>query len=122
MLLLQELNKTARLYAKIHAFLFQQPNETANDNDINRIRNSQNLSNNENNNTRVKSAAVVFIKEKSGRYQVMREPFMLEKCVVSQDPEYLDVFEILEWSKEAFLIKVDNHSLKSAAIAMINSI
>ena len=31
---------------------------------------------------------------------------MLEKCVISQDPEYTEVFEILEWSKEAFLIKV----------------
>lgn len=61
---------------------------------------------NENNSVRVKSAAVVFIKEKNGRYQVMREPFMLEKCVVSQDPDYTDVFEILEWSKESFLIKV----------------
>jgi hypothetical protein len=73
------------------------------------MRNNNNNNNNnnmENTNSRVKSAAVVFIKEKSGRYQVSREPFMLEKCVVSQDPDYHDVFEILEWSKEAFLIKV----------------
>lgn len=60
----------------------------------------------DNNNTQVKSAAVVFIKEKNGRYQALREPFMLEKCIVSQDPEYMDVFEIIEWSKEAYLIKV----------------
>lgn len=91
--------------------LMQQQNETGNDNDINVKRNSSHHSNNENNNNnnvRVKSAAVVFIKEKNGRFQVMREPFMLEKCVVSQDPEYPEVFEILEWSKEAFLIKTDN--------------
>ncbi|XP_060567018.1 uncharacterized protein LOC132725851 [Ruditapes philippinarum] len=91
--------------------LMQQPNERGNDNDINNMRNNNNNNNNnnmENTNSRVKSAAVVFIKEKSGRYQVSREPFMLEKCVVSQDPDYHDVFEILEWSKEAFLIKADS--------------
>ncbi|KAL4217161.1 hypothetical protein ACF0H5_023615 [Mactra antiquata] len=81
--------------------------------DDNNVKNSlnnninNNNNHNENNSPRVKSAAVVFIKEKNGRFQVMREPFMLEKCVVSQDPDYMDVFEILEWSKEAFLIKAE---------------
>ncbi|XP_045177616.2 uncharacterized protein LOC123537831 [Mercenaria mercenaria] len=86
--------------------LMQQPNDKPNDNDMNIMKNTHNNNNNEN--SRVKSAAVVFIKEKSGRYQVMREPFMLEKCVVSQDPDFPDVFEVLEWSKEAFLIKADS--------------
>ena len=31
---------------------------------------------------------------------------MLEKCVVSQDPDFTEVFEVLEWSKESLLIKV----------------
>ncbi|XP_052814585.1 uncharacterized protein LOC128241612 isoform X2 [Mya arenaria] len=69
--------------------------------------NSNNDNANDNNNGRVKSAAVVFIKEKNGRYQAFREPFMLEKCIVCQDDDYRDVFEVLEWNKEAYLIKAE---------------
>lgn len=85
----------------MHDF-FQTPNDNELDND------NESFHGNalDNNNTQVKSAAVVFIKEKNGRYQALREPFMLEKCIVSQDPEYMDVFEIVEWNKEAYLIKV----------------
>ena len=32
---------------------------------------------------------------------------MLEKCVISQDPDFTEVFEVLEWSKESLLIKVN---------------
>ena len=36
----------------------------------------------------------------------LQDPLMLEKCVVSQDPDFTEVFEVLEWSKESLLIKV----------------
>lgn len=108
------------VYISLFVDLFQQSGDKSNETDKNlnniTINNSINNNNNENNNPRVKSAAVVFIKEKNGRFQVMREPFMLEKCVVSQDPDYMDVFEILEWSKEAFLIKVGTSSLHSCLL------
>ena len=42
---------------------------------------------------------------------VLQEPFMLEKCVVSQDPEFTEVFEVLEWNKESLIIKVGSISL-----------
>ncbi|XP_052286594.1 intersectin-1-like isoform X2 [Dreissena polymorpha] len=62
---------------------------------------------NDNNNGQVKSAAVVLIREKGGRFQVFREPFMLDKCIVSQDKDFLEVFEILEWNKDAFIVKAE---------------
>ena len=89
--------------------MFQSPYDNA-DNNINRKHN-ENLNNNNNNNSRTQHSAVVlsavvFIREKNGKYTAAREPFMLDKCVVSQDPDYMDVFEILEWNKESCLIKV----------------
>ena len=37
---------------------------------------------------------------------------MLDKCVVSQDPDFTEVFEVLEWSKESLLIKVRKFTVK----------
>ncbi|ESO96224.1 hypothetical protein LOTGIDRAFT_144253, partial [Lottia gigantea] len=56
----------------------------------------------------VEKAAVVLLREKNGKFQVLREPLALEKCVVTVDPEYDEAFEIQEWGKEAYVIKCDD--------------
>ena len=81
-------------------------NNNTNNNYNNNTNNNNHFTNTINSGSQVQSAAVVLIKEKNGRYQVAREPFMLEKCVVSQDPDFMEVFELLEWNRESFLIKV----------------
>ncbi|KAL3853960.1 hypothetical protein ACJMK2_013251 [Sinanodonta woodiana] len=55
----------------------------------------------------VKQAAVVLIKEKNGKYQALREPLMLEKCIVTVDPDYDEVFELVEWNNDPYLFKAD---------------
>ena len=37
---------------------------------------------------------------------VLQDPFMLEKCVVTVDPDCDDVFELQEWGREAYIFKV----------------
>lgn len=57
-------------------------------------------------------AAVVLLKEKNGRYQTLREPFMLNRCIVNHDPESDEVFELLENNKEPFVFKQDDKNVK----------
>ncbi|KAK7507218.1 hypothetical protein BaRGS_00001153 [Batillaria attramentaria] len=53
-------------------------------------------------------AAVVLVKEKNGKYQAVRDPFYLEKCVVSVDPDFDEVFELQEWGREAYIFKAED--------------
>ena len=36
----------------------------------------------------------------------IQDPLKLERCVISIDPEYDEVFEIMDSNKESFLFKV----------------
>lgn len=54
-------------------------------------------------------AAVVLIKEKNGRYQPYREPFMLNRCVVNIDPDTVETFELMELNKEPLLFKGEDN-------------
>ncbi|KAL5005796.1 hypothetical protein ScPMuIL_016954 [Solemya velum] len=56
----------------------------------------------------VSEAAVVLIKEKNGKFQAAREPFHLSKCVVTAEAEVNEVFELMEWNKEAYLLKSED--------------
>nr|DBA19571.1 TPA: hypothetical protein GDO54_015385 [Pyxicephalus adspersus] len=54
----------------------------------------------------VKDAVLVLIKDKSnGKFAVLREPLRLGQCVVSMDPDYEDIFELLEIRKEGFVFR-----------------
>ncbi|XP_013390442.1 myosin-M heavy chain-like isoform X1 [Lingula anatina] len=53
-------------------------------------------------------AALVIIREKGGRFQSIREPMYLDKCVVAIDPELPEVFEIHEMAKDVFLFKAED--------------
>ncbi|CAH1789119.1 unnamed protein product [Owenia fusiformis] len=60
--------------------------------------------------TGVQKAALVLIKEKGGKYTSLREPFYLDKCIVAMDPEFDEVFEILDTIKESYLFKMEDRS------------
>ncbi|GFX99989.1 uncharacterized protein TNCV_260261 [Trichonephila clavipes] len=57
-------------------------------------------------NTGIRDASLVLMKEKNGRFVVVRDPLYLGNCVISCDSENEDVFEIQEYTtKEAYLLK-----------------
>ncbi|GIX70544.1 myosin-M heavy chain [Caerostris extrusa] len=57
-------------------------------------------------NTGIRDASLVLMKEKNGRFVVVREPLYLGNCVISCDSDSEDVFEIQEYTtKEAYLLK-----------------
>ncbi|XP_069108152.1 phosphatidylinositol 3,4,5-trisphosphate-dependent Rac exchanger 1 protein-like [Argopecten irradians] len=62
--------------------------------------------------TQVIQAAVVLLKEKNGKYQTLREPFMLNRCIVNHDPDSDDTFEVLEINKEPFVFKGEDTDVK----------
>ncbi len=56
---------------------------------------------------RCREAALILLKEKGLRYTVVREPLMLDKCVVCWEQDWQDCFEVTEFtSKESFILKV----------------
>ena len=57
--------------------------------------------------TGCREAALLLLKEKGGRYSVLRDPLMLDRCVVSWEAEWDDCFELTEFtSKESYIFKV----------------
>ncbi|XP_033728316.1 uncharacterized protein LOC117317583 [Pecten maximus] len=62
--------------------------------------------------SQVIQAAVVLLKEKNGKYQTLREPFMLNRCIVNHDPDTEDMFEVLENNKEPFVFKGEDNEVK----------
>ncbi|GAB1598667.1 neuroepithelial cell-transforming gene 1 protein-like [Argonauta hians] len=53
----------------------------------------------------VRQAALVLLRGKGGRYQAVRDPLHLDKCVITVDPVYEEVFEVQDWNKESYLFK-----------------
>ncbi|XP_041374629.1 rho guanine nucleotide exchange factor 38-like [Gigantopelta aegis] len=60
--------------------------------------------------TQVQQAAVVLVREKNGKYQAARDPMFLDKCVITVDPEYDEVFELHEWGREPSVFKAEDPS------------
>lgn len=57
--------------------------------------------------TGIREATLLLVREKSGRYTVLREPLFLDRCIVSTEAEWEDYFEVHEISsKETFIFKV----------------
>lgn len=51
---------------------------------------------------------MLLVREKSGRYTVLREPLFLDRCIVCTEAEWEDYFEVHEISsKETFIFKVN---------------
>jgi len=57
----------------------------------------------------IKEATLLLVKEKFGRYSLLREPLYLDKCIVCCETDLEDYFEIQELSsKETFIFKAED--------------
>lgn len=57
----------------------------------------------------IKEATLLLVKEKLGRYSLLREPLYLDKCIVCCETDLEDYFEIQELSsKETFIFKAED--------------
>ncbi|RUS79828.1 hypothetical protein EGW08_012427 [Elysia chlorotica] len=53
----------------------------------------------------VQQVAMVLVKEKAGRFHVVKEPLLMDRCVVTADSEYDNLFEVHEQGRETYLFK-----------------
>ena len=61
--------------------------------------------------TGCREAALILMKEKGFRYQSVREPLMLDRCVVCWEQDWDDCFEVTEFTtKESYNFKVSFYS------------
>lgn len=57
--------------------------------------------------TGIREATLLLVREKSGRYTLLREPLFLDRCIVCTEADWEDYFELQEISsKETFIFKV----------------
>lgn len=57
--------------------------------------------------TGIREASLLLVREKGGRYTLLREPLFLDRCVVCSEHDWEDYFEVQEiLSKESFIFKV----------------
>lgn len=57
--------------------------------------------------TGIREASLLLVKEKCGRYTLIREPLYLDRCVVCSEADWDDYFEVQEISsKDTFIFKV----------------
>lgn len=58
--------------------------------------------------TGIREATLLLVREKSGRYTLLREPLFLDRCIVCTEADWEDYFEVQEISsKETFIFKVN---------------
>lgn len=58
-------------------------------------------------NSRVREAALLLVRDKNGRYSLLREPLYLDRCVIAADPAWQSYFEVQELlNKDTFIFKV----------------
>ncbi|KAI4469964.1 rho guanine nucleotide exchange factor at 64c isoform a [Holotrichia oblita] len=55
----------------------------------------------------VREAALLLVRDKNGRYSLLREPLYLDRCVIAADPAWQSYFEVQELlGKDTFIFKV----------------
>lgn len=58
-------------------------------------------------NSGVREAALLLVRDKNGRYSLLREPLYLDRCVIAADPAWQSYFEVQELlNKDTFIFKV----------------
>ncbi|KAF5301751.1 hypothetical protein FQR65_LT08733 [Abscondita terminalis] len=59
----------------------------------------------------VREAALLLVRDKNGRYSMLREPLYLDRCIIATDPAWNSYFEVQEViSKDTFIFKAgDDH-------------
>lgn len=64
--------------------------------------------------TGIREASLLVVKEKCGRYTLIREPLYLDRCVVCSEADWDEYFEIQEISsKDTFIFKVSMQKNKN---------
>ncbi|XP_022249850.1 uncharacterized protein LOC106466179 isoform X2 [Limulus polyphemus] len=59
-------------------------------------------------NTGIKDATLLLLKEKNGRFMLVKDPMHLGNCVISTDPESCEIIEVQDYTtKEAYFFKAD---------------
>lgn len=57
--------------------------------------------------TGIREASLLLVREKGGRYTLLREPLFLDRCIVCTEADWDDYFEVQEISsKDTFIFKV----------------
>ncbi|CAG9859199.1 unnamed protein product [Phyllotreta striolata] len=57
----------------------------------------------------VREAALLLVRDKNGRYSLLREPLYLDKCVIAADPAWQSYFEVQELlGKDTFIFKAED--------------
>uniref|UniRef100_A0A1B6EGJ1 DH domain-containing protein n=3 Tax=Clastoptera arizonana TaxID=38151 RepID=A0A1B6EGJ1_9HEMI len=57
----------------------------------------------------IRDASLLLLKEKSGRYGLVREPFFLDRCIVCCEADWEDYFEVQELAtKDTFIFKAED--------------
>lgn len=55
----------------------------------------------------VREAALLLVRDKNGRYSLLRDPLYLDRCVIAADPAWQSYFEVQELlGKDTFIFKV----------------
>ncbi|CAH1249298.1 ITSN2 [Branchiostoma lanceolatum] len=71
----------------------------------------------------VKGGALVLIRDKgAGRFTTLRDPFFLDKCVVSTDPDSEETFEISEIYKDPYILKGEDPSDTSRWLSLLQGL
>ncbi|XP_058462105.1 uncharacterized protein LOC131437068 [Malaya genurostris] len=59
--------------------------------------------------TGIREASLLLVREKNGRYTLLREPLYLDRCIVCTENDWEDYFEVQEiLSKESFIFKAED--------------
>ncbi|XP_055530137.1 uncharacterized protein LOC129721506 [Wyeomyia smithii] len=59
--------------------------------------------------TGIREASLLLVREKNGRYTLLREPLFLDRCIVCTENDWEDYFEVQEiLSKESFIFKAED--------------
>ncbi|XP_076263580.1 rho guanine nucleotide exchange factor at 64C [Rhynchophorus ferrugineus] len=57
----------------------------------------------------VREAALLLVRDKNGRYSLLREPLYLDRCVIAADPAWQSYFEVQELlGKDTFIFKAED--------------
>ncbi|XP_066142159.1 uncharacterized protein RhoGEF64C [Euwallacea fornicatus] len=60
-------------------------------------------------NSGVREAALLLVRDKNGRYSLLRDPLYLDRCVIAADPAWQSYFEVQELlNKDTFIFKAED--------------
>ncbi|KAB0796076.1 hypothetical protein PPYR_10137 [Photinus pyralis] len=60
----------------------------------------------------IREAALLLVRDKNGRYSLLREPLYLDRCIIATDPAWNSYFEVQEViGKDTFIFKAEDDGL-----------